>query len=142
MDPLSLAASIAGLASLVGTLVSRTYTYGSSVIGHSECKRDFLSELQNLRTILQQLEGFVAQSNASTAEYPQVSARLSSTIKECEERIGELLQKLQDKHDRSGVKGTVRSLKWPFIEKDLTKTVAMLDRFRGNFQLALSVDNW
>jgi len=142
MDPLSLAASVAGLASIVATVVSTTYTYGSSVIGASEAKKSFLGELQTLRAILRQLEDLVVQADASTAEFSRVSGGLGSAVDECKSCVEEVLQKLRDKQDAGRIKTTVHHLTWPFTEKDTLKTVAMLDRFRGTFQLALSLDTW
>lgn len=142
MDPLSLAASIAGLAGLISTIVTTTYQYGSGVIGASESRRSLLSELQHLRTTLQQLEGLVTQSNASSDIYPHISARLSSAVSECTSCMDELYEKLLRKQDTGKVKNVLRSIIWPLAEKDTLKTIATLDRLRGLFQLGLSIDTW
>lgn len=142
MDPLSLAAAIAGLAGFVATVVSTTYAYGSGVIGASKAQKSFLRELQHLRTTLQQLEGVVAEGDATSAKYPHVSAKLSSVVSECKTALEELHEKLQKKLDAGKVKSAMYRLTWPLTENDTLRTVEMLERYRGLFQLGLSVDTW
>lgn len=142
MDPFSLATGIAGLAGFVTLGVSTTYQYGSIVVGASEAQKSLLSELQHLQITLVQLQGLVAQSNASTDQYPHVSARLGSAVNECTTCMTELSEKLQSKADAGRTKSTIKRLVWPLTEKDILKTVAALDRYKGLFQLGLGIGAW
>jgi len=142
MDPLSLAASIAGLAGLVASLVSTTYQYGSGVIGASSSQKGFLRELQSLRSTLQQLDSVVAEKADSSDEYSKVYTTLETTVAECQAEISELQGKLQRKLDAGKLKGAIYRLTWPLSEGETLKTVEVLARYRGLFQLAMSVDTW
>ncbi|KAK3333052.1 ankyrin repeat-containing domain protein [Cercophora scortea] len=142
MDPLSLAASIAGLAGTVATVVSITYQYGSSVLSASQSRKNFLKELQTLRTTLQQLEGIVADEDAVSRQFTDASASLGPAVDECTAELNRLQEKLQQVVDGRGMKGVMHRLIWPLTEKDTLRTMGMLERYRGLFQLGLSVDTW
>ncbi|KAK3692985.1 ankyrin repeat-containing domain protein [Podospora appendiculata] len=107
MDPLSLAASIAGLAGTVATVVSITYQYGSSVLSASQSRKNFLKELQTLRTTLQQLEGIVAGEDAVSRQYTDASASLGSAVDECTGELNGLQEKLQRALDARGMRGVL-----------------------------------
>lgn len=142
MDPLSLAASITALAGFVATVVSTTYQYGSSVIGATKAVKSFLTELQDLRTTLQQLEGMVLNTDPSSPQYPQVSAKLSTTVIECQNSMDKLHQKLKKRQDAGKIKSAMYRLTWPLTEGDTLSAVDTLARYRGIFHFALSVDTW
>ena len=142
MDPLSLAASIAGLAGLVATVVSTTYQYGSGVIGAAASQKSLLGELQSLRSTLQRLDIVVAEKDASSAKFFSVSEDLGTAIMECQDVINELYDKLRKKLDAGKLKGAMHRLTWPLAEADTLKKTEMLARYRGLFHLALGVDTW
>ncbi len=142
MDPLSLAASIAGLAALVATVVSTTYEYGSSVIRTSSSQKSFLRELQSLRSTLQQLDGVVAEKDPGSAQYPTVSARLSSAVSECQAAGKDLQDNLQKKLNAGKIKGAISRLAWPLAEGDTMKAIEILARYKSLFHLSMTVDTW
>ncbi|KIX00990.1 uncharacterized protein Z518_10056 [Rhinocladiella mackenziei CBS 650.93] len=90
-DPLSIAASIAGLAGLVLNTVSTTYEYGSSVIKASRSQNSFLKELQGLGHTLQQLHRTVAATDESFFAGPTKLTSLTlsevTTIRQKQEKI-------------------------------------------------------
>src|SRR5438045_601232 len=94
MDPFTFIATLAGFASVVATVVSTTYAYGSSVIEANEAVKDFLAELQALRTLLQQLETMIVKMENSDPHFPEISAKLMPTITEGQASLQALHSKL------------------------------------------------
>lgn len=68
-----------------------------------------------------------------------MSARLGSAVNECMISMNDLSEKLQIKADAGRIKSAIKCLVWPLTEKDILKTVAALDRFKGLFQLGFSL---
>lgn len=142
MDPLSLAASIAGVAGFVATVVSTTYSYGSSVIHASKAVKEFLAELQSLRTALQQLETIITTIGTSVPQYAQVSAKVASSVNDCKISLEELQGKLEKRQNAGKLKGAMYRMGWPLAEKDTLSAINVLARYRGQFQFALNIDTW
>ncbi|KAL2687952.1 hypothetical protein Neosp_005522 [[Neocosmospora] mangrovei] len=140
MDPLSLSASIAGLASLSITIVDLSYKYGSGVLGAPKAQKDFLRELEAIGHPLRQLEKLVANSDPIPPQYPQASADLASTVTECQNEMEDLRRKLEKMQSGGKVKAALSRLKWPLAEDETLKAVQRLERYRSLFQNSLSVD--
>ena len=142
MDPLSLAASVAGLLSLVGSVVGATYKYGSSVSGASSAQRNLKSELQAMLQALVKLQAVLGNSDGSSPQYPQASAELESFLKDCEKEVKDLQAKLDKMQGGGKIKAAMNHMKWPFAEDDTAKIVQRLARYNGLFQGALGMDTW
>jgi hypothetical protein len=142
MDPFTFVATLAGFAGVVASVVSTTYTYGSSVIHANEAIKDFLTELQGLRTLLQQLETMAVKMDSTTPHFPEISAKLIPTITECQSSLEMLRNKLEKRQNSGKFKGVIKRLGWPLAEEDTLSAVKMLARYRGQFQFALSMDTW
>jgi hypothetical protein len=142
MDPLSLAASIAGLAGVVGTVIATSYKFASEVKGASVAQKHFLRELKALRQPLQQLEDMVDGIDESSPRYPKASSDLASTLNECQTDVEDLHGKLQKRLSAGKVKGTILRLTWPLAEEETLKAVERLGRYRELFQGALALDTW
>ena len=136
-EPLSIAASIAGLLSLTIQVVSKTYTYGKGV---RNARRDidvFTDELKALRQVLQRLED-IATSGPDPRDLLSFTD-LMSTVNNCKTHLFEILQRLE-KDQQNMVKAMMNQMTWPLKEKETLKAVEVLHRYVGIFSLALSAE--
>jgi hypothetical protein len=152
-DPLSIAASIAGILSLAGAVIHKTYRYGSDVRGAPEDMASFLRELTITTGLLAALKT-LAESDAQTASHNltrngslvEISGR-NGALEACKRTL-ESISREMDEHDgrpapnkRQMVDRLTGRLKWPFQKERTKDLVEQLGRQKGAFTLALSIDN-
>jgi len=132
-DPLSVAASIAGLASLALELTKGAYgcyNYYKSVKDAKGQIQEVINQLNCLRAQLQDLEGIVARASQPLSS----TQRILSTVEQCSRDI-ENFCKLLDP-DFSGLSGTLRQLKWPTKREMVSAFVAKIQIYQKNFESA------
>lgn len=144
---LGISSGIAGLLALSGAILSKGYTYISSVRGAPEELRSLLNETAALNIVLSQLSQLAANAGAKISGNNGVFSTLSSlsssgvidqctvlleavarSIKCCEQLKGEQLNNFKKK------------LIFPFREREVKETLRRLCSLRETFTAAISVD--
>lgn len=139
-DPLSIAASIAGLASLAGTVFMALNNYRVSVRDARTEVAAFATELRNLSGMLQNLSllaGTLPLSEGKTMSLDK------SQISEMEEMIGTVdkkISKATKDFQAKKQKRIMRSLQWHFSKEEVDKLLDQIRAYKATINLALSAD--
>jgi hypothetical protein len=136
-DPLSAAASIAGLIALASEVVKacyRCYGFQKAVLHASESFKKVIEELQLLRKVLLDLEDVY---NRRTHELPSVTGIMKELL-DCKVELENFRDKLVLK---TGELGVVDKLKWPRKEKEVASFIGRLQGFCSIFSAAQLSDN-
>lgn len=140
MDPLSLAASVAGLISITLEFSRIVGSYCKSVKDARKDVLEIAQELTSIRDVLCQLDEVLRSHLLKTSIFDQNSG-LANALDVCEDNIKRISFKMQNlKHD--GPARLWEKLKWPFSEKEMQKVLVTLQRCAATFQFALSVEGW
>jgi hypothetical protein len=141
-DPLSIAASIAGLASFAGSVFLSLIEYAKSV-------NDAKNMISNLATEMRNLSGLLQNLSLLTSELEKCGMKSVVAFQKCQVTLWtETISKIEKKVDkankdfhRSSFESRVRSLKWPFSKDETESLLAELNRHKATIHLALAVDN-
>jgi hypothetical protein len=152
-DPLSIVASIAGILTLAGTVIRKTYRYGSDVKGAPEDVTNFLRELTITTGLLAALKT-LAENDAQTKPptLPSNGSLASicgkhGALEFCKKSLESVCKELDGQESRPSLSKTQKvdrltgRLKWPFQKDRIKELVEQLERQKGAFTLALSIDN-
>ncbi|KAF8246352.1 hypothetical protein K440DRAFT_366346 [Wilcoxina mikolae CBS 423.85] len=137
-DPLSIASSIAGLITLVGSLIQLSSSYASNNTD------DLLDRLRLLDQVLQKLEAFLRSEDTDKCFLDKESV-LFRAINSCQEKLENVFDKLErtsKKRALSSLSAGIKSLKRPFVEESYKELIANLDGYIQTFGFSLSIDGW
>lgn len=142
MDPLSIAASIAGLVGLSCEISYIVQEYYSSAKNASKDIKNVQNELEALSDVLKRLE-YMLRNDREVKAFSAFSSSsvLVTALQACHEQIKEISAKLKSSKHGSDCRIWER-LKWPFSEKDVKKMLDAIRRFTLTFQFSLTVDGW
>lgn len=137
MDPLSVAASIAGLVSLAGSTLSMTRTYILEAKHGRETAQEFLQELDILAFNLARLDAFLRSESEAIGFFEATSVLVSNTHS--------IRIKLTDLHDKMAEGSKERRLSmhtfvWPLKLKEHRQMIADLRAFAQWVQFALTIN--
>jgi hypothetical protein len=144
MDPLSISASVAGLLSLVITVVDCTYQYVSSARNAPAAISSLFAELNNLKTVLLRfyelshdtqisIQGLASKSDASLSSIVNMDA--------CKAELENLQHKILKRSSAHGAARVLHHLTWPFVENETLQLTEKLRRYGDIFSMALAADN-
>ncbi len=136
MDPVSAAASIAGLIALTGSVIQVSHQFVSGVRHAKDDAQSLIDELNTLAGLLHKLETiFVARpKDAPTLD--------DSSVLQCSSRVlGARFEAVRQKLESTS-QSRIRSLIWPIEKKDHLETIAQTRAFGQLIHFALSVDTW
>jgi len=137
-EPVSLAASIAGLLSL-GVQVSQiARDYVNGVRRASNDVEEFLQELGALVKVLRQLDELLKGDRIGKVNFNQTSV-LFLAHDACQKELIASRSKLLS---RSHGHKIIRALAWPFVKNEHQQTIAAMHRWVQTFQFALTIDGW
>lgn len=142
MAELATASGIAGLISLTIEIFGISYKYIQGVRGASSSVHRFLKELEDLQTVLRRVEQFSKDIDEADVFGDTGSCLLS--IEKSNEYMDLLLKvrnKLQQRQTGSSIRDGVKSLTWPFSEKETSALTDSLHRHLEIYNTALAVDN-
>lgn len=140
MDPLSVASGVAGLITLADVVISRTYNTIIACKHASEDSRKLLREVQALAGILQSLSALESKLGAVALQSHLPAAHILA-CQQTLQNIRDKLNKSDPKEDGISIfQKAKRTLKWPLSASDTEKFLAEMERHKGTFDLALSVD--
>jgi hypothetical protein len=134
MDPVSAAASVAGVLTIVLQTLSLTKKYIDGVRRSEDSAASFAQELEILSSNLHRLQTFLGNGSTHTGDFGQ-SSMLMSRTKICEKRLQKLSQKLEPV-----LSSRSKQWIWPLSEREYRESMQDLRAFSQWIQLSLSVD--
>ena len=139
-DPLSVAASVAGLITIAEVVFSRTFNYMKEVKGGPNVVSRLSSELSALHGTLQSIHLVLTQLER---DIPNSALGLIH-VTSCEQtlhKITTILERHETKSEHSCTLRTVRKrLKWPFSLSETEDLIAEIGRHKSTLSLALTAD--
>ncbi|KAL0253403.1 hypothetical protein SLS55_010382 [Diplodia seriata] len=141
-DPLSVAASIAGLVALADIVFVRAFKYAKEAKGANQEISALANELQSLSGVLHSLHlrisGLGNDEQAHTATYR------SDLVDSCIRLLVTVRDKLQEHkpgEQEQGPSRSLRKLKWPFSAKETKSLITDIERHKSTLTMALSADS-
>jgi hypothetical protein len=141
MDPLSLAAGVAGLISLTLELNKIVSEYVGSVKRASTESRELAEELSALAHVLERLDRFLSNKSERLDSFDNTSV-LYSTTSTCFGSLSRLKSILQQFMKSSEARRWYRSLVWPLKKEEHLQTIGVLHRSMQIFEFSLTIDGW
>ncbi|KAI8650907.1 NACHT domain-containing protein [Fusarium keratoplasticum] len=141
-DPLSMAASIAGLISLADTLFRHTYKFGRTATGAKKEIQALATEINSFSGILRNLEALADELEAEGQAFePAFHVDHLIECRKIFDKIERQVTKALDSfNNRSRWEGISRQLKWPFSASDTRDLLQQLSRCKDSITLATSAD--
>lgn len=139
-DPLSIAASVAGLVTLTAQVSISIITYSKAVKDETKSVQEITQELSLMRSVLEQLENLLKGQPMKKSSFDQSSV-LATAIFTCRDNIQTISMKLP-KSTQNGMSRAMEKFKWPFTEKETQKRLEVLRRCTSTFQFSLTVEGW
>ncbi|KAJ3459740.1 hypothetical protein MRS44_015813 [Fusarium solani] len=141
-DPLSMAASIAGLISLADTLFRHTYKFGRTATGAKKEIQALATEINSFSGILRNLEALADELEAEGQAFePAFQVDHLIECRKIFDKIERQVTKALDSfNNRSRWEGISRQLKWPFSASDTRDLLQQLSRCKDSITLATSAD--
>lgn len=136
-DPLSIAASIAGVISLADIVFIRTRKYLSSAKNADKEVKDLSQEVLLLSGALHSLSKLAQALDADGLKDQHIDNLRMHHIAACHATLDEVAKKLKKFEDN----GTKRKLVWPFVSDRTKELFAEISRHKQNIDLALTADS-
>ncbi|MCJ1395280.1 hypothetical protein MMC18_008164 [Xylographa bjoerkii] len=141
MEALGAAASVVAIIQITAQIYDLCRTYYVNV---RDARRDIQRlqhEVTSLERLLTSLADLYDDSDSNTLRVFGLLNEAGGPMQQCQAQLSELVTRLD-----IGEKGKVkqfglRALKWPLNSKDVDKTVAIINRHKASFTLALSADH-
>jgi hypothetical protein len=149
MDPFSLAAGIAGLLSLAGTVAQMTFGFIGDIKSYPEEFTKLVTGTREMWGILCTIKPAI--DRVHVARISMAPELISGTAVKAEqlEACSQTLRKIMDlldntrRHKNGSVRKVVDRLDWAIKKKDQAKTLLEeLERHKSAFDLAFSADVW
>lgn len=138
MEVVSAAASVGALVEISLKVTSLCAEYYTQVKSAGNDINRFRLEVQALANVLQSLQKLAEKP---AAEKLLTARSLTGSIESCLRDLKGLKEKLDPGRGRKAMsRYGVRALKWPFVGKELEKTIIILERHKSTFNTALNTD--
>jgi ankyrin repeat domain-containing protein 50 len=140
MDPLSLAASIAGLLALTESVLTSCYHFVGKVNSAAADVDRIIREAGGLKVILLDLKSLVDEGGSSKLPSVNSLCKEDGALTACFKSLEELVSKLAP----SGAGGPMslrRKLMWPFESKKVDEILANIQKQKPTLLLALMSEN-
>ena len=137
MDPLSITASIVAVIQISQQLFDLCQIYYKGVKNaRNEIKR-LRDEITALSDILTQISDLADEPGADALATLDI---IKGPLQRCGDDLSLLSQRLDPGHGKEMKQFGFHALKWPFSTKQVDKTLAVIDRHKNMFTLALTAD--
>ena len=147
MDPMSLAASVAGLLSLAVQIGNLSVQYFSSARGAKKAISDLFMEVTKLQELLSDIrKKLVLDADFVAASADKALAVLSRFVegdlmRSCEADLLSIRDRLASKvGSEKGFSKVKNILTWPFSEETTQQEIAKLHRYQSYLQSAINID--
>jgi hypothetical protein len=143
MDPLSVAASVAGLVSLAGQLVPTLYNLGLTVKEANKDAQSAAVEVAAMSVVLQGLQGYIiGRSKANPRRLQLITVEhITASLTACVFTYSELDAALKELHADTGLKAWDRAT-W-FIKRDsIQNLVSKIQDHKLTFSCMLNILQW
>ncbi|KAF5568221.1 ankyrin repeat [Fusarium phyllophilum] len=141
-DPLSLAASIAGLISLADLVFKTTYKFVRAAKDAKDEIQSLLDEINNLASVLRRLEALTSDLEDEGQSFdPTLRNHCLNQCYKTFNRIEFRVKKASESFKKSKFDGIVRQLKWPFSSSETKELLAELSRHKQTISVALLADS-
>lgn len=141
-DPLSIAASIAGIISLTDTVFRYAFRYARSVSGAKDDIRQLSDEINSFSAVLRSLHALACDLQAQGQEFD--CALRVDYLAQCQhtfEKVKKRLKKASDDLEGSSkVRRVTRQLKWPYSASETKELLEDVSRQKNAISLATSAD--
>lgn len=140
-DPLSIAASVAGLITLADTIFRASFQYAKSAKNAKQEALDLASEAQDLAGVLHRLSLVASAFETPEAEH-QHTLRLHHVLS-CRRmllRVEKALAKASSDFDAGKGRAVRRAIKWPFSSTEVKEVLDEIGRHKATLALALTAD--
>ena len=142
MAELATASGIAGLISLTIEVFGIGYKYIQGVRGAFSSVHRLLKELEDLQTVLRRVEQFSEDIDEADVFGDTGSCLLSiEKSNEYIDLLHKVRNKLQHRQTGSSIRDGMKSLTWPFSEKETSALADSLHRHLEIYNTAFAVDN-
>lgn len=142
MDPLSLSASIAGVASLADDVFTAVFKYAKAVKDARSDVQRLSEEISELVTMLRTLKALAADLESDGDKFnPLLSAHLLNQFQRTLTKIESRVKKGLDSFKQSKLDGVMRRLKWPLSVSETKELLDDLSRHKSTIAMALSADS-
>ncbi|KAL1846031.1 hypothetical protein Daus18300_014378 [Diaporthe australafricana] len=137
-DPLSLAASLAGLVSLSDSVFRHVYKYvrGEEITKIAQEMQSFTGVLRSIQALAESLE-----EDGDTYD-PVIRVHhvyhCEQTLNRVHDRMKRAVQKVAKGRSREGL---VQQLKWPFSKSETLEILEELERHKSNMNLGIGTDS-
>ncbi|RSM13754.1 hypothetical protein CEP52_001698 [Fusarium oligoseptatum] len=140
-DPLSMAASIAGLMSLADTAFRYVFKYARGVVGAKKEVESLSAEINALAGVLRSLHALASELEAEASFEPTLRMQHLIHCKQSLETIRNRVKKAADDFDNKAKwEGIARRLKWPFSVSETKDLLSDISRCKETLTLATSAD--
>ncbi|KAF4951699.1 hypothetical protein FSARC_12850 [Fusarium sarcochroum] len=141
-DPLSIAASIAGIISLTDTVFRYVFKYSRNASGAKEDVHRLTEEINAFSTVLRSLQALAIELETEKQPYePTLRVQHLGDCQRMFERIRKRVKKAADEFDNpSKWQGLTRQLKWPFSSSETKDLLSDISRYKDTISLATSAD--
>lgn len=123
-DPLSVAASVAGLISLAGAVLGKCYAYTSGVVNAPNEAKRLTDEVTNLAGVLATVQDITSHS-----EHDADAKDITNALQSCETTLLELESLLNSRSYQSRIPRTQRTFNrilWPLTKTKTSELVAQI----------------
>lgn len=141
-DPLSLAASIAGLISLADLVFKTTFKFVRAAKDTKDEIQNLLDEINNLASVLRRLEALTSDLEDEGQSFdPTLRNHYLNHCYKTFNKIDSRVRKASESFKKSKFDGIIRQLKWPFSSSETKELLAELSRHKETINVALLADS-
>lgn len=137
MEPVGVAASIVALIQVAGKLTALGYSYMKDV-------KRATTDIDNMTRMTKSFGDLLCNLMEDLGDAGHDSSILRSLrteISECHAELASLEVKLNKHREKKGLRGRLRSLKWPLEAAENNEIIARIERYKSTFSVAMSSAN-
>jgi hypothetical protein len=139
MDPLSAAASVAGLLSLTIQVSQMLYEQVHTLKNAPRDATQLLDELEALRQVLTSLDQFLASRSSKGRSFKETSV-LIDAIQGCKSQISVIKLRLEKFVGKQGLAQMIERGKWYYEHDEHQELIQTLHRYLSMFHISLNID--
>jgi hypothetical protein len=140
-EPLSMAASIAGLMSLADTVFRYVFKYARGAVNAKKEVESLSTEINGLSAVLRSLHALASELEAEASFEPTLRMQHLTHCKQTLETLLNRVKKAADDFDNKAKwEGITRRLKWPFSASETKDLLSDISRCKETLTLATAAD--